>query len=48
MDVVVRLDTLPMPSPGHYKLFLEWLMVPSLAAGLTLPQAVFCYWCGAG
>lgn len=33
---------------GHYKLFLEWLMVPSLAAGLTLPQAVFCYWCGAG
>ena len=29
---------------GHIKLAAEWLMVPMLVAGLTLPQAVFAYW----
>ena len=32
------------PLAGHYKLAAEWLMVPMLIAGLTLPQAVFAYW----
>ena len=26
------------------KLFMEWLTVPTLLIGLTLPQAVHCYW----
>ena len=29
---------------GHYKLALEWLTLPALYAGLTLPHAVCLYW----
>ncbi len=29
---------------GNYKLALEWLLLPTLLAGLTLPHAVFAYW----
>ena len=29
---------------GGYKLFLEWLTLPSLLIGLTLPHAVVVYW----
>jgi YidC/Oxa1 family membrane protein insertase len=30
---------------GNYKLALEWLLLPTLLAGLSLPHAVFAYWC---
>jgi hypothetical protein len=31
--------------PGAIKLGLEWMTLPALVAGLTLPHAVMAYWC---
>jgi YidC/Oxa1 family membrane protein insertase len=35
----------PTRMMGNYKLALEWLLLPTLLAGLSLPHAVFAYWC---